>query len=148
LADLPHGSAEQEGVVHHDPEIVSDAQLNKLLRLLRGSSERLLDEDMLAVLEGGFGQFKVRPDRSHHGDGVDLWRREQLGRLRGHGDVRIRVPYTLEGGRASVTDGCDVTPVEAVQVADNIWTPVAVTDYAEVDHDLPQAHDMRSIARR
>ena len=59
LTNLSHGAGEQKRVVHHDPEILPLGQLDQLLRLVGGRGEGLLDEDVLPVLQGGFGEFEV-----------------------------------------------------------------------------------------
>jgi len=46
-------------VVHHDPEILPLGQLDQLLCLVGGRGEGLLNEDVLPVLQGRFGQFEV-----------------------------------------------------------------------------------------
>ena len=95
--------------------------------------ERLLDEDVLAVLEGGLGQLEVGPDRRHHGDGVDLRDVSNsdgsvVTAMSGYAAcTRLRA-----AGFRSQTAG-NVAPVEAVQVADNVRTPVAVAEHADAD---------------
>ena len=51
------GAAEEKGVVHHDLQVLPVGQLDQLLGLLRRRRERLLDEDVLAVLERRLGQL-------------------------------------------------------------------------------------------
>src|SRR5881296_777061 len=104
LPDFSHGAREQEGVVYHDPEILPVCQLDQLFRLLGGRGKWLLDEHVLAVLQGGFGQIEVRADRRDYGDGVDLWGGQQVVRVRGDGQVGIRLPDPLERDRTLVTD--------------------------------------------
>ena len=85
LTNFSYCSSEEEGVVYHYPELLPLGQLDQLFRLPGGRGEWLLDEDVLAVLETGLGQFEVRADRGHDGDGVDLWGTQQLGGLRRDG---------------------------------------------------------------
>ena len=47
-------------------------QVDQFFGLRAGESERFLDEDVLAVLESGFGEFKMGPDRSDDGHHVNL----------------------------------------------------------------------------
>ena len=72
LFDLPHRPAEEKRVVDHDLEVLAIGQLDELFRLLRGRREGLFDEDVLAVLQGGFRELEVRPDRSDDGDRIDV----------------------------------------------------------------------------
>ena len=76
-----HRAAEEEGVVHHDLQVLALGQLDQLLGLLRRRRERLLDEHVLAVLERRLRQLEVRPDRRDDGDGVDVRRRQDLGEV-------------------------------------------------------------------
>ena len=72
FADLLHRPREEERVVHHDPQVLPGRQLDELLGLLRGGRERLLDEHVLAVLEGRARQLVVRPDGRDDGHRVDV----------------------------------------------------------------------------
>ncbi len=70
--DLPHCPTEQKRVIHHDFEFFAIRQLDELFGLLRRRGERFFDKDVFAILQSGFGQFEMRPDRSYHGDSIDL----------------------------------------------------------------------------
>src|SRR4029450_12912634 len=59
LADFSHRPGEEEGVVDHDLQILPLGQLDQLLGLLDGGGERLLDENVLTVLEGGLCQLEM-----------------------------------------------------------------------------------------
>jgi hypothetical protein len=50
---------------------------------------RSLDEDMLSILQGGFGKFIMRPHRSFDSDGIDFRRGHELSTLRDNFDVRV-----------------------------------------------------------
>jgi hypothetical protein len=63
LPDLLDRAGKQEGVVHHDPEILFQGQVRSAPPLRGIAGERLLNEDVLAVFERGFCQLVVRPDR-------------------------------------------------------------------------------------
>ena len=64
-------------MVDHDFQIFPRCQFNQFLRLSCVAGEWLLDKNMFAILEGRFGQFIVRPDWRHNGDGIDVRRRHQ-----------------------------------------------------------------------
>ena len=136
LTDLPHRAREQEGVVDHDPETLPLGQLDQLLGLSRGGGERLLHEDVLAVLQGGLRQVEVCADGRHHRDRVDVRRREQVGGLRGDGQVWVRLPDALEGLGVLVADARHVAAFEAAQVADDVRTPIAVANDADSNHGV------------
>src|SRR2546425_480761 len=148
LADLPDGPGEEERVVHHDLELVPLGQLDELIRLLGGGGKRLFDEEMLAVRQGCFGEFKMRVDGRHDGDGVDLCRGQQVGGIRGDGQARIRFGDPLERNRALITDRGDLAPVQTVHVTDDIWAPITVADDAHANHDLPEVRGYRKVGGR
>ena len=81
LPNLPDRAVEEEGVVHHDLQVLAVGQLDQLLRLLRRRRERLLDEHVLAVLERRLGQLVMGPDRRHDRDGVDVRRPQHRGEV-------------------------------------------------------------------
>src|SRR4029453_3684942 len=84
--------------------------------------------------EGGFCHLEMGAHGRYHGDRVDVRRFQQLGRLCGDRQVRISVLDAFEGSWTLVTDRRHVTAIEATQVADDIWTPVAVADHADSTH--------------
>src|SRR6266851_2163492 len=89
LPDLPDRATEQECVIHHNFESVPLRQLDQLLGLLRRRGERFFDKDVFAILQSGFGQLEMRPDRSNHRDGIDLRRSQELREVRCQLDTRI-----------------------------------------------------------
>src|SRR3990167_10371378 len=74
LTDLSDGAGEQEREIDHEGQILPGSQFNELLGFFRGRRKRLFDEDMLAILEGGFRQLVMSPDRSDNGDRVNFRR--------------------------------------------------------------------------
>jgi hypothetical protein len=46
-------------------------KVDQLFRLCRIAGKGLLDEDMLSILQGGFGKFMMRPHRSYDSDGIN-----------------------------------------------------------------------------
>ena len=134
LAHFSHGAGEEERVIHHDPEILALGQLDELLRLLSRGGERLLDEHVLSVLEGGLGDLKVCPDRGHHSDGVDLCGLQQLRGVRGDRLVRIGLLQPLECGSTLVADHCDSAALQAAQVPNDVRSPIAVPEDANANH--------------
>ena len=72
LRDLPDRTGKQEGVIHHDPQVFLDGNIDQLLALRHVAGERLLDKHMFAVFQSSLGQFVVGPYRSNDGNGVDV----------------------------------------------------------------------------
>ena len=123
-------------MVHHDPEILPLRQLDQLLRLLGGGGERFLDEHVLAVFQGDFGQIEVRADGGHHGDGVDLWGGQQVVRLPSDRQVGIRLSDPLKRGRTLVTGRGELTSFEVAQISDDVRPPINVADNAWASHGV------------
>ncbi|SRR6266478_6871096 len=89
LPDLPDRATEQECVIHHNFESVPLRQLDQLLGLLRRRGERFFDKNVFAILQSSLGQLEMRPDRSNHGDGIDLSRSQELRVLHRQLNTRI-----------------------------------------------------------
>ena len=134
LADLADRAGEQEGVVHHDFQVLARRQLDQFLGLLGAGSEWLLDEHMLAVFEGGFGELVVRPHRSDDGDRVNLGRFENFLGVGGHFEAGIVFLGSRQRARIHVAKHFDACVVHSEKVPDHVRTPVPVTDHADSDH--------------
>jgi hypothetical protein len=61
-------------VVHHNLQVFDGCKVDQFFRLRRGACERLLDENVLAVFQGGFGKFEVGPDRGYYRDRINFGR--------------------------------------------------------------------------
>jgi hypothetical protein len=132
LGYLPHGSGEQEGVIHHDPEVLLDGKIDELFALGNIAGERLLDKDVFAVLQRGLRQLIVRPHRSNDGDSIDVGRFNNFHRVRRDMDARIGLMRTLLRIRAKLRDGRNLRTLETGEVSNYIGSPVAVADYTEI----------------
>src|SRR5438876_1051922 len=88
----------------------------------------------VAITASGFAEVEVRRDGGHDGDGVDLGRGQQLCRVRGDADARVRLSDALEGGRTQVANAGDLASLEAPQVADDVRAPVTIADDTNVNH--------------
>src|SRR5258708_16979195 len=128
LPDLPHRATEQKRVVDHDFESLPIGQLDQLLGLLRRRGERFFDKDVFAMLQSGFGQLVMRPDRSNHCDGVDLRRSQELREVHRQLDTGINSSCAPERVRILVADGDKLTVFETLKIPDDIRTPITVAD--------------------
>src|SRR5262245_56276770 len=72
LVDLPNRGIKQKGVIHHDLELLAIRQIDEFLRLGRISGKRLFHEDMLAVFESLFCEWKMVGEGSDDCNGVNL----------------------------------------------------------------------------
>jgi hypothetical protein len=143
LLDLPNGPAEQERVIDHDAQVFSCRELDQFGRLRRVRRERLLDENVFAVLERRLRQVKVRPDGCDDGDGVDVRRPQHLRHVRREVKRRIGLLRALQRVGVGVADRDQRASVERVQVADDVRTPVP-----ESNDTHPHRFCRRADARR
>ncbi len=72
LLDLVHGGVVDEGVIHHQREAPGVRELHERLRRLGGMRHRLLDQNVLAGLEGRLREGVVGPHRRADRQRVDL----------------------------------------------------------------------------
>ena len=146
LPDLLHCAGEQEGMVHHDLEILFLRQVDQFLPLRGIARERLLDKYVLAILQRSFCQLIVRPDRSDDGDGVDRSRRDHLRGVSSNVDSRIGPLRALPCGRARLRNGKHLGMLQTREVPHDVWSPVAVPNYTEV-YDVSPPLTLPMIAR-
>ena len=72
LLDLPDGAGIEEGMIHHDLQLLLLGQFDELFRLGNGVGKGFFNKDALAFLERLFGQFIVGEYRRGDGHGIDL----------------------------------------------------------------------------
>ena len=65
-------------MIDHDLQVFLCGEGNEFFGLCGIAGKRLFHEDMFAILQGGLGEFVVRPHRSHDGDRVDVRRLHQF----------------------------------------------------------------------
>ena len=136
LPDFLHGAREEEGVVHHDLEILLTPEIDQFFSLRGIAGERLLDENVFAILQRGFRQRIMGPNWGHDGDGVNLRRRHNLRNVCSHMDSRISPLCALSGGRARLRDGEHLRILQTRKVPYDVWPPVAVSNHREI-YDVP-----------
>jgi len=133
LLDLAHRWAEDEGVADHEREATLGGEVDQLAGLRRVRGHGLLDEDVLAGLEGGPGEGMVRADRREDEHGVDVRVGEDLVVLGGDGHRRVAGLSLLEGLRPGVADPLDLRPRQFAVVAQEVGAPVAVADEGDAE---------------
>ena len=127
-ADPPHRAVVHERVIDHQPDALLRRQLAQRFGFAPGCRERLFDEHVLARLDGGARQRKMRAERRRDDDGVDpigVYRRRG-----GVGDRDARV--TARGGGSAVGalvgDRRKAQPVGLRDVPREVRSPVAVAE--------------------
>src|SRR5579862_9618729 len=63
LLDFSHGAREQESVIDHDLQVLSLGEFNEHFRLAHIAGEGFLYENVFPILESGFSQLIMRPNR-------------------------------------------------------------------------------------
>ena len=96
--------------------------------------EGLLDEDVLAVLEGLLGEGVVRVDRGDDRDGVDLRGGEDVVGIPGEIDAGETLAGAVEGSWIDVADRSDAAAIVGLEVSDYVGAPVAESDDADRNH--------------
>ena len=112
-------------------EVLLRGELDQLLGLGGGGGEGLLDEDVLAVLQGLLGQFEVGRDRRDDRDGVDLRRFQDLLQSVVSDAVGQVILTRARDVRVLVADGHDA-PLRDVEVPDDVRAPIPVADDADL----------------
>ena len=126
--DLPHRPAKEKRVVHHERQPLALGQLDQFLRLRRRRRERLFDEDVLAVLERPFGELVVGRHRRHDRHRVDVRRGRDVIRIVARAHAGMATPHLGHRFRVLVADGHHFATGLTREVADDVGTPVSVTD--------------------
>jgi hypothetical protein len=83
---------------------------------------------MFAVFERGFGKFVVGPHGRYHGDQVDFRREQQFLSIAGAMNGGIGALYARQRLGIFIADRDDRGMLLAMEVADDIWSPVAEAD--------------------
>ena len=120
-------------MVHHDLQALALSQLNQLLGLLRSRRKRLFDENMLAVLQGGFCQFEVGPDRSDDGNRIDLGRSQDLRNICGELNARKASARAAQRGRILIADRDDLTAIQIMNISGYVRAPISVSNHAHAN---------------
>src|SRR5215472_4574014 len=132
--DFLDGAGEEEGVVHHDLEVFLLGDFDQFLSLRDRASEGLLDEDMLTVFEGTFGQFVVGPDGSNDGDHIDIRCLQDFAFVRAKGNGGESFVQTFGTFVISVADLDNVSSFVGMEIPDNVGSPISVADHTNAKH--------------
>ena len=139
LTDFPDRARVDERVIDHQHPAAPLRKVHQARRLFGGRGERLFDHDVLAGLERAAREVEVRRDRRRDRDGVDGLIDDHLVGAGGHPHPGMARRGAVEARRAQVADGVHDDPGSFREVADEIGTPVAVTDDANSNHAVLRA---------
>ena len=67
-------------------------------------------------------------NRRHNGDRIDLRARYDIRRIRRDRHRGICLPYALQRFGIQIANGRNCRVVGIIEITDNIWTPIPVTD--------------------
>src|SRR6185437_3985966 len=134
FADFFHRSGKQEGVVHHDAQVLLCRQFNEFVRLLGATGKGLFHENMLAVFERRFGQFVVGPDWGDDRDRVNVGGGHEFRGVRRDANIRMSFLYFLPRSGALVADRDHRGTLQLIEVADYIGTPISVAYDSKLNH--------------
>src|SRR4249919_3083382 len=107
----------------HQREPPQLLQLQKFRALCRRCGERLLDQDVLAALEGQTREREVRSDRRGDHDRVEAVVRQKVAEVGRAPDRRVPATEVLEPILPEVADPCNLHVRYVVEVANEIRTP-------------------------
>src|SRR5262249_23634487 len=99
-----------------------------------GGSERLFDEDMLAGAQRRRCQVEVRGDRRGNRNRVDPRVLEQLSVVHRQLDRRVAPLDNREPLGPQIADASDLHARRLVEIANQIRSPVAITNQADPNH--------------
>src|SRR5471030_2846712 len=92
---------------------------------------------MLAILEGFLGQLVVCPHRSHHGNQVDVRGVKHFVLIGGESHSRMSLAQAFLGLGILVANESYFGGIVRMKIADDIRTPVTVTNHTNADHTSP-----------
>src|SRR5262245_10579484 len=140
VLNFSDSTCKEERMIHHNLQILAVCKLDKLFRLGRRRSERLFYEHMLAVLKGFLGEVIVVRHRGYNCYSIDFCRRDDIIHFCRNPHTRMSAQDSCQCRRVLVAYGHDFAVLMRGEIADDVWPPISVTNYAESNHGslLPQ----------
>src|SRR6266436_4756913 len=92
---------------------------------------------MFAIFQGGFRQSIVGPYRRYHGNQIDVRRLENVVGIHRKSDRWMRFMQPLLALGAFVADQDDLRTLVSVKIADDVRSPISVTNHTNADHIAP-----------
>ena len=139
LPDLLHRSGKQEGMIHHDFQILAIGKLDQFLRLRGAIGERFFDKNVFPILESCFCQLVVRPYRRHHRHCIDSGRCQNLICVRRKRNGRMGLAQPVPEIRILITHQGHFRIVVSLKIPNDVRPPVAVSNYPDPNHGSPIA---------
>ena len=121
-------------MANHEDPTGALRETAQLLGLIHVGRDWLLDEHVLAVLEGGLHQPMMRAGRRRHDHRVDVRIDEDRLGVGPHLHIRETRPHQREPCGVAVDHAHDLARLPVVEVADEVWPPLPGTDDSDADH--------------
>ena len=131
LLDLADRRRVEEGVPDHEDEPLALGDGDQFLALRGRRGHRLLDEDVLAGEERRLGEREVEAHRGGDDHRVDLLVIDQLVSVRDAFDARVERGDVAQALRVEIADCLQAAVWQAVEIADEVRSPVATADDAD-----------------
>src|SRR5687768_6818242 len=96
--------------------------------------EWLFNEDVFPSLQRCHRQFEMRRHRRSDHDRIDLRIIDHIDGIAARLDARIKLLQRREPLLAQVANARDGRTRRAHKVAHEVWSPITVTDYTNLDH--------------
>ena len=137
FADLADRAGIHEGVIDHEHQISLLRHIHEVLYLAGVGRERFLDEHVLAFLQGAQSEVVVGGDWCGNGYRVDRGIFDQFTKIARGPDGRITVVEQSEAVFAEIADTGDLRFFGFKKIADQVRSPVAVSDHADSNQRFP-----------
>src|SRR5437762_2099937 len=134
LSHLPYRAGIDECVIDDQHELAPFGLIDQFACLQRRLRHRLLEPEMLPRLQCRHAKFEMRVDWRRDRDGIDRWIAEdflEVGRRLG---CRITAANDVELRLVEIDDRSNAGALHFREIPDEVWTPVTVTDDADIDH--------------
>ena len=133
LLDAVDGGGVDEGVPHHQGQLLLRGELDQLVPLLRGLGHRLLDEGVLPRLEALLRQLVVQVDRGGDDHGVHFLVADDLFEILRGLDLGVQLLHVGQPLLVLVADVPDEALRQGAEVPDEVRTPVPASHDGDLD---------------
>src|ERR1017187_620745 len=132
--DLADRARVNERVVHHNWQAARLGRLNQPQSLRGTGGNRLFDDHVFARLKSQHGQLEVGVYRGRDHDHIDAWVPHYLQIIGSSADGGVTALGQGQAFRPKVADGNDPGPFGFRDIADQVRSPVTVSDDPKTYH--------------